>query len=392
MVLKFIRWFRGYVDFSLYGKFPERFINLCSRNGINIWDTNPTSEGLQSRISVYDYKHIRRYAAKSKCRLKINRKKGMPFFVKKYKGRAGLAIGGVLFVLIIFFLSSFIWSVNIIGAENLSQQQIIKTLEKNGLNIGTYKGTMNIQQIQRDMIIDIPEIGWMSINVQDSCANVEIKEKALVPQMNDNTTPCNIKAKCDGVITDFAVTGGSAEILRGSAVTEGQLLVNSVVEDKMGGVQFTHADAKVYADVEQTKSFSMNMENYLLMPTGNKTKRYTLSLFTFEVPLTFADSDYGYSLKQPKSFMVKSDRNTLPLGVNEETELEYSYQEIALSKEQVRSALLKKMALYEAFCKSKSTVVERGFSGGVSQGRYTINVHYVFNEDIAVSQELYISE
>lgn len=392
MVLKLIRWFRGYVEFSLYGKTPERFINLCSLNGINLWDSKPESYGLKGKMSVFDYKNIKKCAKKSKSRLKIKNKRGLPFFIRKYKSRVGIAAGAVLFVVITFFLSSFIWSVNITGLDNLSQQQVKKALAENGLSIGTYKGSMNIQKIQRDMIIEIPEIGWMSINVRDSCANVEIKEKAQVPEMNDNFSPCNIKARCDGVITGFEISQGKGEIMRGSAVTEGQLLVNSVVEDKMGGVSFTHAQAKVYADVEVTKTFSMAMENYLILPTENFTKRCSVSFLGFDIPVTFSNSNYDFSVKQNKSFFAVSERNTLPLGINEETELEYKYRTIELSKEQVREALMKEMSLYEVFCKQDSTVVSRGFSGGIAQGNYTLHVNYVFNEDIAVEQELYFSD
>ncbi len=392
MVLKLIRWFRGYVCFTLIGKAPERFINLCSLNGINLWNTKPTSQGLKSSITIFDYKSIRRIAKKSKSRLKIKSKHGFPFFVLKYKGRVGLGIGAVLFICITFFLSSFIWSVNIIGAENISEQYILKTLADNGLSVGTFKGGMNVQKIQRDMIIAIPEIGWMSINVQDSSANVEIKEKAVVPEMNDETAPCNIVAKSDGVITDFEVTNGKVEILRGSAVSEGQLLVNSVVEDKMGGVKFTHANAKVYADVIAAKSFSMPMKTKVLVPAENKTKRYSLNLFNFNIPISVSESGYNISVKQNKSYRIVSEKNTLPFGINEETEIKYDIKELSLSEEQAKEALLKEMALYEIFCKNKSKVKERGFTGGIAESRYTMNVNYCFNEDIAVKQKMYVNE
>lgn len=391
MVLRLIRWFRGYVNFILIGKSPERFINLCSLNGINLWNTKPTSQGLKSCISIFDYKSIRKIAKKSKSRLKIKSKRGLPFFIIKYKGRAGLGIGAVLFICLMFFLSSFVWSVNIIGAENISEQYILKTLAENGLSVGTYKGGMNVQKIQRDMIIAIPEIGWMSINIQDSSANVEIKEKASVPEMNDETDPCNLVAKSDGVITDFEITNGKVEILRGSAVSEGQLLVNSVVEDQMGGVKFTHANGRVYADVIATKTFSMSMKTKVLTPTDNRTKRYSLNFFNFNIPISVSNSGYNISVKQNNSFRIVSEKNTLPFGINEETEIEYEIKDVDLTEEQAKTALLKEMALYEIFCKNESKVKERGFTGGIAESRYTMHVNYVFNENIAQKQKMYVS-
>ena len=76
MLLRLIRWSKGYVDFSAYGKFPERFINLTTRNGINVWNLKPVQNGLTATMQVYDYKNIRSIASKSKLRLRVT---GMDF-------------------------------------------------------------------------------------------------------------------------------------------------------------------------------------------------------------------------------------------------------------------------------------------------------------------------
>ncbi len=390
MVLKFIRWSRGYVDFTLESKTPERFINLCNINGVNIWNTKPTDCGLKGSVSLYDYKNIKSIVRKSKAKSKINHKHGVPVLVNKYKSRAGLLVGAVLFVVITLFMSSFIWSVNIIGAENISNYEIIKTLEKNGLTVGSYKNSMNIQEIQRNTMLEISDIGWMSINVQDSCANVEIKEKVLVPNMNTDNSPCNIVAKKDGVITDFQATSGNVHIIVGSAVTEGQLLVNSVLENKLGGIDFAHSKAKVYADVLETKTFSSSLNRYYPLPTGNKTNRYTLDVFNLKIPFSIADNSYNNSIYQNNTYRVVSESNIIPLGITEETEIEYSEKEINFTEPEIRTALFKEMALYEVFCKNESEVISRNISGCCANGIYRLNVDYVFNEDIAQQTPLYI--
>lgn len=390
MVLKFIRWSRGYVDFTLESKTPERFINLCNINGVNIWNTKPAECGLKGSMSLYDYKNIKSIVIKSKGKSKINHKHGVPVFINKYKSRAGLFVGAVLFVVITLFMSSFIWSINIIGAENISKYEIIKTLEKNGLTVGSYKNSTNIQEIQRNTMLEISDIGWMSINVQDSCANVEIKEKVLVPNMNTDNSPCNIVAKKDGVITDYQVTSGNVHIIVGSAVTEGQLLVNSVLENKLGGIDFAHSKAKVYADVLETKTFSSTLNRYYPLPTGNKTNRYTLDVFNLKIPFSIADNSYNNSIYQNNTYRVVSESNIIPLGITEETEIEYSEEEINFTEPEIRTALFKEMALYEVFCKNESEVISRNISGCCANGIYRLNVDYVFNEDIAQQTPLYI--
>lgn len=390
MVLKLIRWIRGYVLFHLTGKFPERFINICSQNGVNLWSSSPAKGGMRGKMSVSDYKRIRKYAKKSKVRLRVEKRRGIPFAAQRYKGRIGLLIGAVLFAALTMFLSSFVWSVNLIGLDSLSQTAVKQTLEEYGLYEGCFKNSLNIQKIQRDTILSVPEIGWMSINIVDCSANVEIKEKAEVPEMNDTSYPCNLKAGCDGVITGIEAANGTVEVLRGSAVTEGQLLVNSVMEDQQGGLKFVHASGQIYADVEARKTFSRELENRVMMPENTFTDRYRGYFFGFYFPCSLGFSDYDVSVKQSKNYRLASERNTLPIGIEQERETRCVWKDVEFSPEEARTALFKEMALYEAFVKNESKVVSRKISGGSANGIYTLNVSYVFNENIAVKQELYI--
>lgn len=112
MLLRLIRWSKGYVDFSAYGKFPERFINLTTRNGINVWNLKPVQNGLTATMQVYDYKNIRSIASKSKLRLRVTGRHGLPFYAQRYKQRAGLLIGAVIGIVLIAVLSKFIWYID----------------------------------------------------------------------------------------------------------------------------------------------------------------------------------------------------------------------------------------------------------------------------------------
>ena len=53
MLVSIIRFFKGYVNFSASGKFPERFLNLTSHNGINLWNAVPCSGGLNASMWYY---------------------------------------------------------------------------------------------------------------------------------------------------------------------------------------------------------------------------------------------------------------------------------------------------------------------------------------------------
>ena len=133
MLLKLIRWSKGYVDFSASGKFPERFINLTTRNGINVWNLKPTEKGLTATMQVYEYKNIRSIAYKSKLKMRVTGRHGLPFYVQRYRQRVGLLIGAIIGIVLIAVLSKFIWYIDAPPTKSLSTSQILSALEEDNV-------------------------------------------------------------------------------------------------------------------------------------------------------------------------------------------------------------------------------------------------------------------
>lgn len=52
MLLRLIKYFRGYVEVALWGYAPERFFNLCSNHDILIWDLRQDGDVYYFYISV----------------------------------------------------------------------------------------------------------------------------------------------------------------------------------------------------------------------------------------------------------------------------------------------------------------------------------------------------
>ena len=56
-------------------------------------------------------------AYRSKCKVKIIKKEGLYFKLKKVKKRKMFVLGAAMFAALIFFLNSFIWTIRIDGNE-----------------------------------------------------------------------------------------------------------------------------------------------------------------------------------------------------------------------------------------------------------------------------------
>ena len=71
MLLKIIRFLRGSVDFTASGKFPERFMNITAKNGVNLWNPVPKKNAISASMYLSDYKKIRILARKSRVKTRI---------------------------------------------------------------------------------------------------------------------------------------------------------------------------------------------------------------------------------------------------------------------------------------------------------------------------------
>ena len=79
-------YFTGYLNIRVEGLFLERFINMCAYKKILLMNIKrEKSTIMYANVRIVDYKKLKPIAKKTKSRIKIQRKKGLPFIVHKYK-------------------------------------------------------------------------------------------------------------------------------------------------------------------------------------------------------------------------------------------------------------------------------------------------------------------
>lgn len=383
MLLDILRALRGSVRFTVSGKYPERFLNITSRNRIRLWDVQRTDTGFTACMYRSDYRNIRSPARGAGVKLRVLQKYGMPEWIFRFRDRTGVVIGACAFVLTVFILSQFIWSVDIAGLDTLSLSQMKDVLREHGLYVGAFKPSLDYQQIARDILLERHEIGWMAVNVTGSYASVEVKEEAPAPAVEDVDTPCNIKAKSDGQILRIEASEGDTVIMEGSGVIEGQIVVSGVRTDEQGASRLVHADARVIARTTRQASFSVSETTSCLRPVGDVVRRKSLEWFGLRLPYRFGAVDTPYQTVSTLSESPCALDITLPVGVTTETVSGLAYEEITFDENSAKELLLREARLYEAFTLKDCTVESREERLSRRGGAYTLNVTYTCVEDIA---------
>ncbi|MCI9286856.1 MAG: sporulation protein YqfD [Clostridia bacterium] len=209
----------GYVNISVEGYFIERFINICISKNILLWNMKrKKSSFLYTNIGMKDFRKMKEIAKITKCRVKIQRKRGLPFLLNKYKKRKIFAISLAVILLLIFGTSNFVWNIEIVGNNTIETSEIMKDLNENGLKTGMIKQKINTKEVINNIRLKRNDIAWIGVNIKGTNAIVSIVEADKKPEIIDEKEYCNIVTRKDGIITKINVQNGTALVKEGDIV------------------------------------------------------------------------------------------------------------------------------------------------------------------------------
>ena len=391
MLLGIIRFIKGKVSFRAQGRSPERLLNLTAQRGVLLWNVRPSPQGLEGEMAARDYRRIRPLARKAAVRTTVLKKSGFPFLAAAYRGRAGLAVGAALGAALLVFLSQFLWTIDVVGQEHVSEARLRTLLAESGVKTGALCRGVDAGQVKRDILLKVEDISWLSVNIVGCHANVEIKEKTRKPE-NDGDTPCNLKAKEDGVITKITVGEGVTEVKKGSGVAKGDLLVSGVSAAREGTVRYLHAEGEIMADVISEKEFKLPKEDDYISLTENKAERRQLGFLIFRFPCTLSFRFFASAARTEEADWLTADKTALPLGFVTETLHELKTERVTRDEANARAVFNRAALLEELFAKGEGRRVSKELTVAENDGAFTGRVRWVFNENIAESVDFSVEE
>lgn len=311
----FSNYLLGYVVFRAQGGFSERFINLCSNNKIFIWDVRREDDCVLGCVEAADYKMLRHFAKKTGMILHAEKKVGLPFLIFHNKYRFALPIAAFVFSVIFFALSRFIWTVEVVGNENIPSEDIVSVFEEIGIKPGTLKSRVDVSKAADEALLEIDGIDWAAVNLNGSNAAIEVREKVKAPQISSNSqVPTNIVSSVSGVVKRIDLYKGTQCVNVGDAVLEGDVLVTGAVTNKDTSVSFCEAQAYISVQTNSAVSCEIKRERFLRSYTKSK-KRYVLSFFSLEIPLNFLFLSDGECDFFESSYFLEADGKKLPVGI-----------------------------------------------------------------------------
>jgi len=245
----------GYVRIEVEGYYIERFINICTNNKILIWNLKrEKGVKLYLNIGINDFRKLSTIARKTNCKIKILRKKGIPFLLNRYKKRKIFAIFLILVMLIIFISSKYIWNVNISVKDDLQLENIEEDIKLLGISKGVKKDEIDTDKVINELRLKRDDIAWVGIDIEGTTVKINIVKADKAPNIVNNSDYCNIVASKSGVIQKIIAQNGTAVVKVGDTVQKGDILIAGYMEGKYTDIRYVHSMGEVEALVSYQKS------------------------------------------------------------------------------------------------------------------------------------------
>lgn len=386
--IQLIRYLKGYVEFTVEGKFLERFLNLVSRKGIPIWNVTKTSHTFRGCTLVKHYKKIRPIVRKTHVTVKITDRVGLPFVLHRYRNRIGLVFGACILALAISCSGLFVWKIEVTGNSVLASGDIIETMEGFGLKKGRLKSSLDVIQLAEELCMEYEEISWAAVNLIGTVAYVEIEERVMPPDMVDENLPCNVVAEKGGQICYMEVYDGEKVRKVGDIVKKGDIIVSGILEDKKGQTYVRHARAKVIGEYLETKEITIPMEQTQLVPTGSVSNKKYIVAGNFKLPVTFGPKAEGFTreYKRPAALFGFS----LPFDIIVEQTVAAQEQMFQLTEEKAKLFALQQLEVFENQLSRDGEIIERKIRGKIQGKQYILSAQYTYQQEIGKEEEILI--
>ncbi|WP_277678979.1 sporulation protein YqfD [Gracilibacillus dipsosauri] len=400
MFLEKKSWLKGYVSIKVIGEYPEKFFELCAKNGIQSWDINKINRTTCTGIvNVKDIPKLRKVKRKTIHKVYFRDKNGFPFFMKHTLYQKPLLIGFMIAVCFIFFLSNMVWRIDINGLDNELDKKVMEHLTEYGVTKGSLQWNIaSPAEIQKKLLEDIPELLWIGVTKRGSNFHLEGVEKTLVEKPEEEE-PGHLVAAKEGVIVDLYVENGQPLVKPNDVVNKNDILISAYLgdqkeEDKKEEEQAPKplvAKGEVIAKVWYRSEIELSIDDKYEVLTGESEKKHYLKVIDWLIPVwNFRYPDYKNSQMEVNERSFYFLKWKLPISYVEQTIFEKEQIEEKRSEDEA-----KKLALQQAKRRLKKSIPidaeiidEKILHERVEHGKVKLTIYYTVLEDIVKRQTI----
>ena len=254
-------------------------------------------------------------------KIEILGSKGTLFFIGKLKGKLFLTLGGGIFILLLLYFSTFVWSIEINTKQNVAPYQIRQQLYSIGIKPGISKNKINFKEIEKKIENMNSDILWIRARVEGSTLKVSIEEKVNPPEIKEKKYG-NLVAKMDGQVSRVYTFSGRAVVNPEQYVHAGDIIIEGI-NGKEEEPYEVSPDGVVMANTFYEKSILAQVSGSELKRTGEKDSDIYLTFFGRKIYLKKAIKDFSDydKIEESKKIITKVnyyEKKEFPIELSKE--------------------------------------------------------------------------
>ncbi len=378
----------GYCRVSFQKDQKARVYDLLLHLHMDSFLAGEDEEAAFFHIRAGQREYLRAFAQQDKIPLSVGPIQGLPRVFLRYTGRYGIIIGAFLAVLMVVASSLFVWDVRVEGNDRLTQTEVRRQLREQGVDIGSFVPTLDLNGAANSFLINSEDVGWMSLYRRGNVIYAKILEKEPV-QAEDTSPPkvgqaANLVAEEDAVILSFALVRGKPAVRVGQVVKKGDLLAGGVLEGYADTV-FVQAAGAVYGRVTRKLSVFIPFEGTQSVTSPPQQVGYSVNIFGKSINFS---KDTGnlpaeYDTIECEEQVTLFGRITLPLFVRRTYGVASTEETVRLTEAEATRAAHNRMRaeLDRVLC--DGTLLASQSEGRFTDQGYLLETTVTFSRNIA---------
>lgn len=271
----------------------EKLLNLFWTKNIRVYKVKKRDFAtLILEIDYLNYAEVKELVESLGGRINIIKSAGFVFFLGNLKKKLSLVVGGLMFLCIIYYLSTYIWAIEVDVQQNIPPFEIRKQLNSIGIKPGIAKSSIDVKEIEKQLENMSSEILWLRVRIEGSTLKVVIEEKINPPQ-EQNYEYGNLVATMEGEVQRVYTFSGRAKVKSGQLVKCGDIVIEGI-DGSEGGEYILPPRGIVIANTFYEKSMNVKVKGTTLERSGEKDSDIYINIFGKKIYLKKAIKDFEH--------------------------------------------------------------------------------------------------
>lgn len=388
---------RGWAEVQVRGACCEEFFNRCARDGIGFWRAKQRDAVTWTcRVAFFNAARVTALGQKGQWEVRLLRRGGVPGLFWKLRRRYAFLAGMAACIAVVAVMSRFVVKVEVSGNKKVPTSAILTQLRAQGVRPGAFGPSLDTRQISHAVILELPELSWMSVNLHGMVAEVLVREGDPRPELMEEDEPAHIAAKYPGIITRVEATRGQQMVEKGDTVVAGDTLIGSWVDFvepegsaiDLGGMT-VRATGRVWARTWHTLKAAIPLSGTEKVYTGREKTMWSLEILGRQMKISPGGGISYERYDKITKYHTPSlpGGRSLPLSVRRETAREYTRQEVPINVEKGETILRAALEERLAALAEKGEVLKTDWSVQEQGGLLTVTLLAECEQEIGVTVE-----